>query len=73
MGWWWRIRSKFKNHLLNNGIKYQVSCLNTFEQNGLAKHKNRNITKLGLTMMLHANVLKRFWIEAIGTNVWLIN
>lgn len=37
------------------------------------QEKHKNITELGLTMMFHAGVPKRFWVEAFGTAAWLIN
>lgn len=63
----------FKSYLLENGIHHQMSCRKTPEQNGLAERKHRNITELGLTMLFHEKVPKRFWVEAFGTAVWLIN
>ena len=63
----------FTNYLKTHGIKHQLSCPRKPEQNGLVERKHRNIIKLGLTMMFHASVQKRFWVEAFGTTVWLIN
>ncbi|OMO62605.1 Integrase, catalytic core [Corchorus capsularis] len=66
-------KGEFQSYLSHHGIHHQLSCPRTFEQNGLAERKHCNITKLGLTMMLHASVPKRFWVEAFSTAVWLIN
>ena len=37
----------------------------------LREHKN--ITELGLTMLFHAGVLKRYWVKAFSTATWLVN
>ncbi|KAK9229716.1 hypothetical protein WN944_022680 [Citrus x changshan-huyou] len=64
---------EFQEYLLNHGIKSQKSCLGTPQQNGVAKRKHKNITELGLTMLFHVGVPKRYWAEAFSTTTWLIN
>lgn len=64
---------EFQEYLLNHGIKSQKSCPGTPQQNGVAERKHKNITELGLTMLFHAGVPKRFWVEAFSTATWLIN
>ncbi|KAL3516302.1 hypothetical protein ACH5RR_023204 [Cinchona calisaya] len=50
--------TEFHSYLASCGIKQQLSCLGTPEQNGFAERKHRNITELGLTMLFHGNVPK---------------
>lgn len=63
------ISSFFSTH----GILHQLSCPHTPEQNGLVERKHRNATELGLTMLFHSNVPKRFWVEAFASAIRLIN
>jgi hypothetical protein len=63
----------FINHLRQLGIIHHMSCPKTPEQNGMAERKHRNITELGLTMMVHSKIPKRFWVDAFSTSVFLIN
>ena len=59
--------------LANLGIHHQFACPKTPEQNGKAEQKHRNITELGLTMMFHARLPPRFWVDCFSTAVFLIN
>ncbi|GAB2277530.1 hypothetical protein Dimus_039233 [Dionaea muscipula] len=63
----------FLHHLQNSGIIYHVSCPYTPEQNGMVECHHRTIRELGVTMMMHANVSKIFWVEAFTIAVFLIN
>ncbi|KAL6335523.1 hypothetical protein AAG906_030651 [Vitis piasezkii] len=42
-------------------------------QNGIAEHKHRHVTEMGLTLMFHARVPLSLWVEAFSTAVFLIN
>ncbi|KAK9211490.1 hypothetical protein WN943_000867 [Citrus x changshan-huyou] len=64
---------EFQEYLLNHGIKSQKSCPGTPQQNSVTERKHKNITELGLTMLFHAGVPKRFWVEAFSTATWQIN
>jgi hypothetical protein len=63
----------FLSHLETNGIVRHVSCPGTPEQNGVAEQKHRHIVETGLTMLFHAQLPKRFWVDAFLTAVYLIN
>jgi len=65
--------NEFMNHLAYNGIAQQLSCPYTPEQNGLAERKHRHIVETGLTLLFHANVPLKFWVDAFLTSVYLIN
>jgi transposase InsO family protein len=61
------------HYLANLGIRHQFACPKTPEQNGTAERKHRHITELGLTMMFHARLPTRFWVECFSTAAFLIN
>ncbi|GKV24662.1 hypothetical protein SLEP1_g34246 [Rubroshorea leprosula] len=63
----------FVNHLVECGIKQQVSCPGTPEQNGIVERKHRHIVETGLTLLLHANMPSRYWVDSFSTAVFLIN
>ncbi|GLT46299.1 hypothetical protein SLA2020_200620 [Shorea laevis] len=63
----------FVNHLAECGIKQQVSCPGTPEQNGVAERKHRHIVETGLTLLLHANMPSRYWVDSFSTAIFLIN
>ena len=65
------ISSTFLEHLQKDGIKQQMSCPHTPEQNGMAERKHRHITKLGLSMMFDSKTPLKFWVEAFFTAVFL--
>ena len=55
------------------GIHHQFACPKTPKQNGIAERKHQNIIELSPTMMFHAHLPPRFWIECFSTVVYLIN
>ena len=63
----------FLQFLAMKGIHHQSTCPKTPEQNGKAERKHQNITELRLTMMFHAHLPPRFWIDCFSTAVFLIN
>ena len=67
------INTNFINHLSSNGIRLNVSCPSTLQQNGVAKRKHRHIRELGLTMLFASKVPLVYWPEAFHTAVFLIN
>ncbi|GKV11134.1 hypothetical protein SLEP1_g22416 [Rubroshorea leprosula] len=73
----WHPDSGASGHMTANpgklGIHHQSACPKTPEQNGVAERKHRNITELGLTMMFHANIPSKYWVECFSTAVFLIN
>ena len=64
---------EFSNHLAYCGISQQLSCPFTPEQNGLAERKHRHIVETGITLLFHAHVPLKFWVDAFLTAVYLIN
>ncbi|KAJ4978760.1 hypothetical protein NE237_009540 [Protea cynaroides] len=66
-------RTKFRDHIQGNGILLHISCPATPEQNSVAERKHRHVVELGLAMMFHASTPTRYWVEAFGTAVFIIN
>ena len=58
---------------MQKGIIHQLSCPGTPEQNSIAERKHRHVVELGLAMMLHASMPKRYWVESFLTSIYLIN
>lgn len=67
------INRKIKELLDDSGIIHQRTCIYTPEQNGLAERKNRTIIEKAKSMMAAANMTNKFWAEAAGTAVYLMN
>ena len=66
-------KQEFIDHLLHHGIIHLLSCPGTPEQNSVAERKHRHVVELGLAMMLHVSIPKKFWVEAFLTSTFLIN
>ena len=67
------ISSAFLSHLQKDGIRQQISCPHTPQQNGLAERKHRHITELGLSMMFDSKMPLKYWVEAFFTATFLSN
>lgn len=50
-----------------------MSCPDISQQNGVAEMKHWHIVEIGLTMMFHANVCTKYWVEAFLSAIYLIN
>ena len=60
-------------YLDKNGIIYQSSWIDTPQQNGMAKRKNKHLLEVPRSIMFTTNVPKHFWGEAVLTTTYLIN
>ena len=58
---------------MNQGIIHQSSCIDTPQQNGVAKQKNRHVLDVARSIMFTMNVPKIFWGEVNLTSAYLIN
>lgn len=72
-----RWRGEFLSHqikqcLTKNGISHQVSCPNSLQQNGKAKHKHHIIVEIGLFQLFHSQVSNLFWLEIFHTTVYIL-
>ena len=60
-------------YLAKNGIFHQSSCVNTPQQKGVAKRKNRHLLEMAHALMFTNNVPKFFGGKAVLTSSYLIN
>lgn len=67
------LSTTFFNHLNLYGIVKQISCPRTLDQNGVAERKHRHIMEIGLTMMFHANLPTKLWVDVFLAAIYLIN
>ena len=65
--------TQLKQHLVSCGIKHQLSCPHTPQQNGVAERKHRHVTELGLALMFQSKVPHQLWVEAFLTAAYLSN
>ena len=63
----------FIKHLENCGITRQISCPYTPEQNGVAERKHRHINETALTMMFHASLPLKLWVDSFLVATYIIN
>ncbi|KAL5788350.1 hypothetical protein ACOSP7_005299 [Xanthoceras sorbifolium] len=63
----------FLPYLTSKGIQIRFSCPHTHQQNGVAERKHRHIVKTGLTLLAHAKMPLKFWVETFSTAVFVIN
>ncbi|RVX19942.1 Retrovirus-related Pol polyprotein from transposon TNT 1-94 [Vitis vinifera] len=63
----------FTSFMSHHGILHQSSCAHTPQQNGVAERKNRHLVERTCTILLHSNVIFRFWGDAVLTACYLIN
>ena len=52
---------------------HQSFCVNTPQQNGVPKRKNRHLLEIARSLLFASNVPKRFWGDALLTTCFLIN
>jgi len=64
---------EFKEYLASKGIKHQLSIPWRSEQNGLAEHLNRTLTKRARSIRLHIDMLEEFWAEDGESCEFLVN
>jgi hypothetical protein len=55
------------------GIKHQVSCPHTHQQNGVVERKHRHIVDVGLSLLAHAHMPLKYWDESFAKATYLIN
>lgn len=67
------VSKQLLTHLQNCGIQQFISCPHTPQQNGLAEHKHRHVTELGLAMLFQSKAPLQYWTEAFFTANFLIN
>ncbi|KAL0391492.1 UNVERIFIED_CONTAM: hypothetical protein Slati_4534300 [Sesamum latifolium] len=57
----------------NNGIRRQMTCPNTPQQNGVAKRKLAHLISTSLSWLHDKNLPRELWAEAIRCACYVIN
>jgi hypothetical protein len=70
---WEYLSNKFCDFIALDGTIHQTSCINTPQQNGVAKRKHRHIVETVCSLLLSAFVPSEFWGEVVLTALSLIN
>ena len=65
--------TQFERYLQEEGIRHERTVPKTPQQNGVAERLNRTLVESARSMLLDANLPKRYWAEAISTAVYLKN
>jgi hypothetical protein len=64
---------QFQSFLLQHGIIFRKYCHYSSPQNGLAERKLRHILETGLTLLAHAHLSNKYWVDSVLTAVYTIN
>ena len=67
------LSSEVNSYMENHRIIHESSCVNTPQQNGLAKRKIEHIMASSRYLLFQGNCPKSYWGEAVATAVHLIN
>jgi len=63
----------FKSFCLDNGIRHQLSCPYTLQQNGVAERKHKKTVESGLSMLHQFKLPSSYWCYAFNTITYLVN
>ena len=61
------------SYFQKEGIIYESSCVNTPQQNGIAKRKNGLLLNTTRALLFHGQVPKTYWGEAVLTATYMTN
>ncbi|MCO5564407.1 hypothetical protein L7F22_018068 [Adiantum nelumboides] len=67
------LSKEFSQYLLQHGIKRQLTCNYTPQQNGVAKRKNRTLFDAAMCMLKDNGLSNYSWAKAINTACYLMN
>ena len=56
---------QFESYLKSKGIKHELTCPFSPQQNGIAERINRTLQEIALAQLQNANMSKRFWAESL--------
>lgn len=62
-----------REQLRKRGIKLNLTCPDTPEQNGVSEQSNRHVVELARSMLSVSELSKSFWAHACDTATFLIN
>ena len=70
-----KVRPEFNLHQLYSlkGIKRQMSCVETPQQNGVVEIKHQHILNITTTLIFQSNLPKLFWNFSVSHVVFLLN
>jgi transposase InsO family protein len=63
---------QFQSFLTTHSIAYRKSYPYTSPHNGLAERKLRHILETGLTLLAHAQLSSKYWVDSFLTAVYII-
>ena len=65
--------SEFQRFLKQASIRHELTIPKTPEQNGIAERLNRMLVKATRSMVIEAELPRKFWAEGLSTAVYLKN
>ncbi|KAL2228047.1 UNVERIFIED_CONTAM: Retrovirus-related Pol polyprotein from transposon TNT 1-94 [Sesamum indicum] len=57
----------------NRGILHQKTCVYSPQQNGVVERKHQHLLQVARSIMFHAKLPQKFWVESLLTATYLIN
>ncbi|RDX81342.1 hypothetical protein CR513_37989, partial [Mucuna pruriens] len=67
------VNLKFSKFLKDNGMVYELTCVNTPQQNGVVERKNRHLLEVARALLFQMSILNVYWGEVVLTATYLIN
>lgn len=67
------VSNSFDDFLAYHGIRRELTCPHTPQQNGVAERKNRVLVEAARAMLIEKHLPDYYWAEAIGTAVYVLN
>ncbi|RDX93352.1 hypothetical protein CR513_24403, partial [Mucuna pruriens] len=67
------VNLEFSKFLKDNGVVHELTCVNTPQQNGVAKRKNRHLLEVARALLFQMFVPNVYWGEVVLTAAYLIN
>ncbi|PKU87026.1 Retrovirus-related Pol polyprotein from transposon TNT 1-94 [Dendrobium catenatum] len=67
------VNHHLKQFLIQHGIRHQISCPYTPEQNGMAERKHRHVIETTRKLLFNSSVPYKYWPDAVLTATYLIN
>lgn len=67
------INHNFHDYCAKFGIIHQTFCPYTPEQNSVSEHKHRYLIETTRSLLHHASVPPKYWVEALSIVTYLIN
>jgi len=65
--------AEFEAYLRKRGIRHELSCPHTPQQNGVSERLNRTLQEMGLSQLLHSALPRCFWADSLATACYVRN